>query len=60
MLHLRVGERELDVVAAIDGQVVDAALADGVGRGTAGRLDQLRLGADFDDFPAAGNGEGDG
>jgi hypothetical protein len=50
---LRIGEREVDVIAAVDGQIVDAALADGVGGGTARSFHQLGLRADFDDFLAA-------
>ena len=52
-LHLRIRQRELDVVATVDGQIVDAALADGVGTGTARSFNDLGLGADFDDFLAA-------
>ena len=52
-LHLRIGQRELNVVAAIDGQIVDAALADGVGGGAARSFHDFGLGADFDDFLAA-------
>ena len=59
-LHLRIGQRELDVVAAIDRQIVDAALADGVGGGAARGFNVLGFGADFDDFLAARYGERDG
>src|SRR5713101_3708692 len=57
---LRIREREIDVVAAVDWQIVDAALADGVGSGAPRSLNQLSLGADFDDFFAARDGDGDG
>src|SRR3954454_3593690 len=39
--NLRVGEREVDVVAAVDGEIVDAALIDGVGGGAAAGLYQF-------------------
>ena len=57
---LRIRQREIDVVAAVDRQIVDAALADGVGGRAARSFDQLGLGADFDDFLAARDGDGDG
>src|ERR1017187_2578678 len=59
-LHLRIGQRELDVVAAVDGQIIDAAFADGVGGGTARSFHDIGLGADLDDFLASGDAEGDG
>jgi len=40
---LRIGEREIDVVAAVNRQIVNAALADGVGGGTARGFYQFRL-----------------
>ncbi len=57
---LRIGEREIDVVATVDWQIVDAALADGVGSGAPRCFNKLSLGADFDDFLAARDGERDG
>src|ERR1700694_978312 len=56
---LRIGQREIDVVAAVNRQIVDAALADGVSGGTARGFNQFGLGADFDDFFAARDGDGD-
>ena len=56
---LRIGERELNVIAAVDRQIIDAALADRVGGGTARSFDEFGLRADFDDFLAARNGERD-
>jgi hypothetical protein len=57
---LRIGEREVDVVAAVDRQIVDAALADGVGGGAARSFHDVGLGADFNDFLAARDRERDG
>ena len=54
---LGIGEREVDVVAAIDGKIVDAALADGVGGGAARGLDEIGLRIYFDDFAASSNFE---
>ena len=56
---LRIGQREVDVVASVDRKIVDAALADGVGRGSARGLDQFGLRADFDDFFASSDSECD-
>ena len=58
--HLRIGQREVDVVAAVDGQIVNASLADGVGRRTARGLHQFRLRRNLNHFLAACDGEGDG
>src|ERR1700686_1281255 len=51
---LRICEREIDVVASVDWQIVNAALAVGAGGGATRSLNQLSLGVDFDDFLAAG------
>src|SRR5208283_5214344 len=59
-LHLRIGQRELDVIAAVNGQIVNAALADGVGGGAARSLHDVGLGVDFDDFLAARDAERNG
>ena len=59
-LDLRIRQRELDVIAAVDRQIVDATLTDRVGAGAARSFDELRLSADFDDFPASRDDERDG
>jgi len=59
-LDLRIRQRELDVIAAVDRQIVDAALADRVGAGAARSFDELGLSADFDDFPASRDDERNG
>ena len=56
---LRIGQGEIDIVAAVGGQIVDAALADGVSTGSARSLNILGLGVDFHDFLAARDAERD-
>ncbi len=47
---LRIGEGEVDVIAAVDRQIIDAALADRVGGRTARGFDEFGLRRDFDDL----------
>ena len=58
--HLRIGEGEVDVVAAVDRKIVDAALVDGVGRRRALRFDQLGGRTDIDDFLGSRHRQADG
>src|SRR6202035_3820769 len=39
--HLRIRQREVDVVAAVDGEVINGLLFDGIGRRGAAGFDQL-------------------
>jgi len=55
--YARVGEREIDVVAAIDREIVDAALTNGVGARTAGGLNQRSFGTDLNHFLAGRDGK---
>ncbi len=58
--ELRVGQREVDVVAPVDREIVNAALVDGVGgRGTGG-FNHLGFRTDGDNLLGAGDGQGDG
>ena len=56
----RISEREIDVVAAIDREIFNALLGDGVGGGCALSLDHLGFGTDGDSFGSSGNSECDG
>ena len=48
--HLRIGQSEVDVVASVDRQIVDAPLVDGVGGRSALRFHQLRFRTHVDHF----------
>ena len=56
----RISEREIDVVAAIDREIFNALLGDGVGGGCALGFYHLGFGTDGDGFGRAGHGERDG
>ena len=55
----RVGESKVNVVAAIDRKIVDAALFDGIGGRTALRLNLFGSGTHRDGFLGAGNSQCD-
>ena len=48
--HLRIGQRKIDVVTAIDWKIVDTALANRICCGGAGSFDQFRFRIDVDYF----------